>query len=203
MDYFDSLNPEHPDQQVPDVDPLDGVFDGLESADPAAMSALLRENSALADRYGADERLMRRVRLALKSSDPPDRAAAIASSVRQRGVLTDVTSQLPPEKAVELYRKIAPMLAFGVLRRLDRNARLDTVQAIADHLCDEAVQRRLRASEHARDGIVEELCECLRDAGVKEVLDKDALLAVMEDCGATGDLMAMANCIRLSQVRAG
>jgi hypothetical protein len=119
------------------------------------------------------------------------------------GVLTSMTRQLSPELALELYRKIAPLLAFAVLKHVERSASLDHVQAVAEHLCAEPVQTRLRAAEHVRDALVDELCTVLGDTRIKLGLNRRNLMVIMEESGATADLSAMVNCITLSKVRAG
>jgi hypothetical protein len=55
------------------------------------------------------------------------------------GVFTDLTRELPPAQARVLFEKIAPLLAYELLRALDQNANVGTVQRVADHLVDPAV----------------------------------------------------------------
>jgi hypothetical protein len=43
----------------------------------------------------------------------------------------------------------------------------------------------------------------LQTEGVREVLDRERVLAIIETGGAMGDLIAMENCIRLAGSKAG
>ena len=211
-----------------DYAPLRAILAALEGEDQAAYETLSRENpqlfTVLPDGgFGAEA--IAQIRQALRQEDcaTPDvgfsklaaKTIARLTQMREeaaqrgmpaetdRGVLTDVTRTLTPEMAAALYRKIAPLIVFEILRKLDRSARLDTVHAVTDHLCAGDVLQRLQQCPHASDAIVDELCVCLGDVGLKKELDRASMLEVMEACGVLGDLEAMANCLLLGKTRAG
>jgi hypothetical protein len=123
------------------------------------------------------------------------------------GVFTDLTRELPPAQARVLFEKIAPLLAYELLRALDQNANVGTVQRVADHLVDPAVQARLRAADHIRDAILDELIAVLRADGVALpaaiTLDRESVFGILQSCGAVTELMTLVNCIRISRSSAG
>jgi len=208
---------------------LSMLLDSLAAEDPAELEELLRDNPSLTSCLGGDELLMERVREVLLAEAPAgdaefgrivaDTRAALAARrdadvlapavplpalhTEQNGILTSVSRKLEPAEALKLYRKIAPLLVFEILKVLDKSASLEVVHRLADHLCSEPIQERLRNSEHAREQIVSELCQLLCDSGIKKALNREALLDILEGCGAMESLNAMDNCIRLSQTKAG
>jgi hypothetical protein len=119
------------------------------------------------------------------------------------GILTSMTRQLSPERAIELYRKITPVFVYQVLDRLYQSASLRVVHEIVEHLCSDEVQARLRACEHVRDGILDEFCTVLGQSEIRQQLSREDLQHLLEECGAANDLLAMENCIRLASAKAG
>jgi len=193
------------------------IFEAVAGEDPETVRAVLRENAALAEAVlGRDElvALMRTlfdedgdatIRAWFTEALPREAAASAAMpsgnipehADEAPGLFTELTRELSPERAEQLYRKVVPLLVYELLRTLDRSANVALVQQIVEHLCSREVQDRLRGCVHVRDGILDELCVVLRDRGVRGVLNRDDVLRVMEACGITGELMTLVNCIRL------
>ena len=173
----------------------------LSDADLGAMlrDVLAGEGSALEEPNGAQPA----IRAAQDTSDSALTPVSPASATDDPGLFTELTRELAPERAAALYRKIVPLLVYELLRTLDQSANVATVQRIVDHLCSPAVQTRLRQCAHVRDGILDELCALLHDTGLRDALDREAVLAIMADCGVTGELMTLVNCIQLIQANAG
>jgi hypothetical protein len=119
------------------------------------------------------------------------------------GILTSLTRQLAPEKAMLLYRKIAPVFVFQILNKLNESASLRDVHRFVDHLCNETVLARLAACEHVRDGILDELRAVMGSSDIRLELSREDLQQILVECGAMQDLVAMENCIRLSASKAG
>jgi hypothetical protein len=128
---------------------------------------------------------------------------ATPSSDERSGILTSLTRHLSPEKAMLLYRKIAPVFVYQILNKLDESASLREVHRFVDHLCSEPVLARLANCEHVRDGILEELRDVLGTCQVELRLSRRDLQGILEECGAVQDLVAMENCIRLAASKAG
>lgn len=118
-------------------------------------------------------------------------------------MLTDVTRSLPPERAMELYRSIAPQVIYEMLRAAGNMPRLEMVLSLAERMCSPEVQERLRASAHVRDGLIDELSAAIAGADLREQLDREAVKRILEECGAMRKIVAMANCIKLARSRAG
>jgi hypothetical protein len=178
------------------------MMDQVAAADPNAARELLRENPALAAVALSDAALMQGMAQAFAT----DEAAADARLTQESeapGLFTELTRTLTPNHAEALYRKIAPLMVYELLRTLDRSADVGTVQRMVDHLCSSDVQGRLRACEHVRDGILDEIATVLRDAGVRDALDRDAVTQIMADCGVLGELATLENCVRLMRAQAG
>ena len=202
---------------------LRDLMDRLADQEPEALEELIAADPERVDQYAQADDLRDRLRAALteraqEGGNPADQQivrsiqAALAAQ-RQRatgdrtaeppGILTSVTRQLPPEKAIELYRKITPVFVYQVLSRLDESTSLRVVHEIVDHLCSEPVQQRLQSCEHVRDGILEELRLVLGRSDIDRQITRETLHDVLEESGATNDLMAMENCIRLARSKAG
>ncbi len=122
---------------------------------------------------------------------------------QQTGILTTVTRQLPPEKAVELYRKIAPVFVYQLLNRIDESTSLRVVHSLVDHLCHPDVQTRLREHEHVRDAIMDEFCAILGQSELHRKISRSQIDTILEECGAMDELITMENCIKLIANRAG
>lgn len=205
---------------------LRSVLEKVAAEDPDSLKAFLRGNPLFAEEYRRGEDCLRLLHRALaektKAGNDPEWAgllvglarrcpAGSASAVDIRspsvredaGILTDIARQLPPDQIMQLYRKIAPLVVFEILKLLTHSTSLEKVNEIADHLCNEETQERLRKSEHVRDGLLDELRFLLGDAVVDRVLTRERLLEVLHDCGAMNDLIAMENCIKLSRAKAG
>ncbi|UCG31582.1 MAG: hypothetical protein JSU68_07930 [Phycisphaerales bacterium] len=206
---------------------LTELLDNLADPDPTATEQVIGADPDAVEYYGEADRLRSRIRAALTGeAEQPlaphqeqvvkDIEAALAAqrtdAVRAApgdpleeppGILTSVTRHLPPEKAIELYRKITPVFVYQVLSKLDESASLRDVHRIVDHLCSEPVQQRLQTCEHARDGILEEFREVLGRSDVHKKITREMLQRVLAESGAMNDLMAMENCIKLARTKAG
>ena len=203
------------------------LLEDLAREDPVAHDALLQRNEDLTEPGPDWDETRRRVRAALAgeggvglSESHRQLAEGIKASLLQSragatlripaaavepppGILTSLTRKLPPERAVELYRKIAPMVVHQLLSRVSPSVSLDVVRRAVDHLCCDDVQARLCACEHARDGILDELCTLLNQPEMALRVSREDMQQVLQDCGAMDDLIAMENCIRLISVKAG
>ena len=203
------------------------LLDNLADRDPTASEQVVGADPDVVEHYGEADRLRSRIRAALAGqADQPfaphheqlvkDIEAALAAqradAVRAApgdtpeeppGILTSVTRHLPPEKAIDLYRKITPVFVYQVLSKLDESASLRDVHRIVDHLCSEPVQQRLQTCEHARDGILEEFRAVLGRSDVHQKITREMLQRVLTESGAMNDLMAMENCIKLARTKAG
>jgi hypothetical protein len=193
------------------------IFEAVAGEDAETVRAVLRENAALADAVLGREELRAMMRALVGEASHADieellqpvaeRVGAGPHEVEAQdtageeppGMFTELTRELSPERAEQLYRKIVPLLVYEILRAVDRSAHVSTVQQIADHLCSREVQERLRACAHVRDGILDELCVELRDHGLRTAMSRRAMLKIMEACGVTGELTALVNCIRLTR----
>lgn len=187
-----------------DAAALRALLDAVAAEDGKLARELLRENPALADAALHDDDLAALLRAAIiEDGAVAVPSPAIANTTDDPGLFTELTRELAPERAEALFRKIVPLVVYELLRTLDKSSNVATVQQIVDHLCSPPVQKRLRACEHVRDGILDELSTVLQDAGVRDALDRDAVHAIMVDCGVTSELMTLVNCIRLLQAQAG
>lgn len=190
------------------------LFGWLASEDPAAVRAVLRDNPELAEAVmdSSDlQQLVQHVAAELPPAEldgpsgrPPalvafEAEAAVPPDAAPPGIFTELTRALSPERAAQLYRKVVPLVVYELLRALDQNANVATVQQVVDHLSSRAVQERLRAAAHVRDGILDELAFVLRDAGVRAALSREDVQRIIEECGVLGELMTLVRCIRLSQ----
>gem|GEM_PF-179753 len=128
------------------------------------------------------ETLLERVRRILEPRERP-------------GILTRVTRQLSTREARELFNGLSTRLVLGILFQLDWPANVRTVRQISEHLCRSEVQDRLRAREHMRDGIADELCGLLGEATVEHALTRDVLMKIIQKSGAMNDLAAMEACL--------
>jgi hypothetical protein len=206
---------------------LTELLDNLVDLDPAAPERLIDADPEMVEHYGQPDRLRSRIRAALAGEAirpltpheehlvrdieaalaarraEADRAARGEAPEEPPGILTSVTRHLPPEKAIELYRKITPVFVYQVLSKLDESTSLRDVHRIVDHLCSEPVQHRLQTCEHARDGILEEFCVVLGLSDVPKKITREILQRVLDESGAMNDLMAMENCIKLARTKAG
>lgn len=122
-------------------------------------------------------------------------AATAAANPDDPGVLTQLTGKLSAAEALSLYQRIAPRLALGVLHHLDQTVTLDIIQRVSRHLCHPDVQTRLRGYHHVRDGIIEELCSVLRDTRLRERLDRQSLLSIIEQTDMLSVLTTMERCL--------
>lgn len=205
---------------------LSNLLDELAKEDCVAHDALLKANPNLAEHYGESDNIRERMRAvlagragtALSREEEPliKRTKACLAEYRARagqvasfdvpdeplGILTSMTRKLPPERAIELYRKITPIVVHQVLNRFDSSANLGVVQRVVDHLCSEEVHLRLRACEHVRDGILDELCTFLGRQEIRQEVSRADLQAVFEQCGVMDELIAMENCIKLAASKA-
>lgn len=209
---------------------LSALCDELARSDPSAHAALLEACPELLDEtlrsqsLGATIRNVLRLALVAPSnpSVPGARAAVrataaawstrrdpqaepVSSGTEPPGVLTSLTRQLTPERAMDLYRKIAPMLVYQLLHALDARANLSVMHTVVHRLCGDAVQRRLRAAEHVRDVLLEELADSLSASGALDGsrgIGRADVEEALRASGATARLAAMENCIRLA-ARAG
>lgn len=208
---------------------LRALLESLNAEDPAVFDELMMSNPQLADEFhrsspeisrlheafshvsGAQDddpafekivaQIKERLEIARRS---PQTALGVGSSADAlSGILTDVTRQLSVEQAKQLFQKLSPMLVYTALKHLDRNCSLDEVERIANHLCDETIQARLRTADHVRDALVDELSFALEWEGLNDRLDRDQMTRVLEESGAMVDLVAMANCITLAKTQAG
>jgi len=209
--------PEHDPAPANDAAVVQRLFASLAADDPEVVRAVLRDNPALAETVLGSEALRRTLQAvaddvwpagpvlpAESGADDRHPAATDVSLVREgddepTGLLTELTRELSPQRAEELYRKVAPLLVYELLRKLDENAQVGTVQRVVDHLCSPGVQEHLRACTHVRDGILEELAEVLCRTGVCAELDRAGVQRVMERCGVMGELLTLVRCIRLMQ----
>ena len=205
---------------------LSKLLDRLAEEHRAAHDALLEANPDLVELCGVPEPVRARIRAALtgRARAAPAReqerliehtrvrSAAYRASAAQAaswgvsdtspGILTSMTRKLPPERAIELYRKITPIVVHQLLSRFNPSAELGVVQRAVDHLCSKEVHLRLCACEHARDGILHELSAVLGRRELLQKVSREDLRAVLEQCGAMDDLIAMENCIKLAASKA-
>lgn len=206
---------------------LSGFLDELEREDPAAAAALLESNPQWVEYWGASGDLRGRVWAALtgQSGTPlsPEQKRLIERTRASRpeydvgskrtmpdgvseepaGILTSLMRRVPPEKAIELYRKITPVFVYQVLTRLNESASLRTVNRIVEHLCGDEAQLRLRECEHVRDGILDEFRSVLGRSEIGHEISREDLQRLLEECGALNDLIVMENCIKLAAAKAG
>ena len=202
------------------------LLDKLATEDRAAYDALRDANPDLVEHYGESDHIRQRTRAALlghagttlspeqqqlverikatmaKYRASASQAAPLRVSDEPPGILTSVTRRLSPERAIELYRKIAPMIVHQMLNRLKPSVNLSVVQRLVDHLCTRDVLVRLSACEHVRDGILDELCTALGRHEIRRELSRADLQRVLEESGAVDDLIAMENCIKIAVTRA-
>jgi hypothetical protein len=205
---------------------LSKLLERLAEEDRAAHDALVEANPELVELCGMPRPLRERIRAALtaRAGGAPAReqerlleharvrsaayragaaqAASRGASDTSPGILTSMTRKLPPERAIELYRKITPIVVHQLLGRFNPSAKLGVVQRAVDHLCSEEVHRRLCACEHVRDGILQELANVLDRRELLQEVSREDLRAVLEQCGAMDDLIAMENCIKLAASKA-
>ena len=206
---------------------LSYLLDELAEHDRAAHDALLKANPDWAEHYGESGDLRERIRAVLtgqagipmspaqerliertkaswdRCRADSGRSASGAAPDEPTGILTSVTRQVPPERALELYRKITPGFVYQVLSRLNESASLRAVQQVVEHLCGEEVQARLRACRHVRDGIIDELRTVLSRSEIRQEMSRDDLQHLLEESGAMSDLVAMENCIKLAATKVG
>ncbi len=208
---------------------LRALLESLNAEDPTVFNELMMSNPTLADEFHRSSPEIARLHEALSQvagvHDDDPAFAKIVAQIKDRlenarrsplvvkangsdsdalaGILTDVTRQLSVEQAKQLFEKLSPMLVYTALKHLDRNCSLDEVERIAHHLCDEPIQARLRAAEHVRDALVDELSLALELEGLSDLLDRAQMTRVLEESGAMVDLVAMANCITLAKTQAG
>ncbi len=206
---------------------LSAFLDGLEKEDPAAVAVLLENDPQWVEYWGGSNDLRQRVRAALTghSGTPlsPEqkrviertkasrleygagtkRAVPEGASEEPDGILTSLMRQLPPEKAIELYRKITPVFVYQILTRLYGSASLRTVNRIVEVLCGDEAQMRLRECKHVRDGILDEFRSVLGRSEIEHELSREDLQRLLEECGALNDLIVMENCIKLAAAKAG
>lgn len=190
---------------------LGRAFDALAADDRSTFDAILESRPELRDLEPGLERMYPLLRKALTAdgehggSDEFDRAVqetrAALAAARARGphddtgILTELTARLAPEEAADLYRRIAPRLVLGILRELDAALALPSVQGVIDHLCGAAVQERLRAAAHAREGILDEVCAALNAWPLRERIDRQKLERIMRAAGVLSDLAIMERCV--------
>ncbi len=129
------------------------------------------------------------------SSSNGSSVAAHAATADTPGVLTQLTGKLSAADAESLFRRIAPRLALGVLNHLDQTATLDVIERVVRHLCQPDTQARLRSYHHVRDGIIDELCFVLQDSRLRERLDRDQLLRIIEATDMLSALTTMERCL--------
>ena len=205
---------------------LSTLLDELAEDDSPAHDALLKANPVLVEHCGQSDIIRERIRAVLVGQEATtlwreqerliEQANASAAQRRARtapasslgrvqepaGILTSMTRKLPPDRAIELYRKIAPTVVHQLLNELYPSANLAVVQRFVDHLCSADVQVRLRACDHVRDGILHELCMVLGQPDIRQEVDREDLQRVLEECGAMDGLIAMENCIRVAASKA-
>jgi hypothetical protein len=216
----------HPSPLPKDADQawLTRLWDRFAAADPQGFEQIAASNPTLVEAFGGTDVGMRQLRAALT---PPaganlearfaESAASVAASPGEsgdaahvffanpaeiHGLLTSVTRSLSPARALELYRTIAPHVVYETLRTIDAAVRLETVLSVAEHLCSDAVQARLRAEKHVRDALIDELGAAVQDSGIREKLDRVRLQEILEQCGAMRHVVAMSNCIKLARAKA-
>lgn len=202
------------------------LLDGLSNQDPVAYEALLKSNPTLFEQSVEAQRLRERIRAALvdRSSQPLSpveqrlvertrallaehravaaREAGSTGSDEPIGILTSLTRMLAPDQAMDLYRKITPVLVHQVLNIIYPTVNLGVVRQLVDHLCSAEVYARLLTFEHVRDAILHELgAELGRSESCQQITRED-LQEVIEQSGLMGDLVAMENCIKLAASRA-
>lgn len=206
---------------------LCGLLDKLAEDDRSAYDALLAADPEWVEHYGASEHLRQRIRAALtgqsgvrlssrqerliertKAQWATYRAGGYRTAIggvadESTGILTSVTRKIAPERALELYREIAPGFVYQVLERLNQSASLGVVRELVDHLCSEEVQARLRACRHVRDGILDELRTVLGRSEIHQEISLANLQSLLEKSGAMNNLIALENCIKLAATRAG
>ena len=200
---------------------LNRLLDQVAQTLPDVHAALIKANPELQAETDDLDEIRRRVGDALsgKSGIPLSASEeAVAERIREQwtrlraerdaaaertGILTSMTRQLPPEKAMELYRKFAPVVVYQILDRVDQSTSLRVVHTVVDHLCSEQVQNRLRGADHVRDALIEELRAVLGAGESAVQMTRAELLEVLEESGAMNDLIAMENCLKLAASKAG
>ncbi|MGB2987021.1 MAG: hypothetical protein WBE26_14205 [Phycisphaerae bacterium] len=229
LNYHNPEPPPKPEEESFAADErkfLSNLLDELAKEDRAAHDALLKANPGLLEYDRESENTRERIRAALAGQaetalsqeqerliehtraslaeyrEDTGRTASFGVLDEPPGILTSMTRKLPPERAIELYRKITPIVVHQVLNRLKPSANLGVVQRLVDHLCSNEVHLRLRACEHVRDGILHELCTVLGQSEIRQEVSREDLQGVLEECGAMDDLIAMENCIRLAAAKA-
>lgn len=203
------------------------LMDDLARQDGRAHAALIRNNPDLVELYGragglrqrvsaaltttgdgvpaASRELIDRVRAALAECGASSDAAAEAQGTGplEIGMLTSLTHRLPPEQAMELFRRITPVLVYQILERLNDSAHIPIVRRFVDHFCSAEVQARLRNCEHVREGILEEFCRVLGSSEIRRTISAGELEQLLLEGGAMHELLVMENCIKLVSSRAG
>jgi hypothetical protein len=206
---------------------LNRLLDHLADAAPDVHAAFAEANADLIQQEDGLDAVRDRARAALTGASGPALSPAqlavtdaVRAELKKRrealtvattdatneelpGILTSMTRHLSPEKALELYRKIAPVVVYQILDRVNQSTSLRVVHRIVDHLCSSAVQEKLRSVEHVRDAMIDELRSVLGADESAVRLTRAELLAVLEESGAMNDLIAMANCLKLSASKAG
>lgn len=206
---------------------LSDLLDELMEQDGAAHDTLLEANPHWVEHYGVSDNLRERIRAALtgRAGTPLsqeqqrliERTQALWEEYRTHagqdlpggtaeestGVLTSMTRHLSPEKALELYRKIAPLFVYEILNRLNESASLRVVNQLVEHLCSAEVQQRLRGCAHVRSGILEEFRTVLGRSEIRQEVSPEELQRLLEESGALNDLIAMENCIKLTAAKVG
>jgi len=192
-----------------DADALRFLMDAIAAEDSGLVRELLRENASLAEAVMSDAQVAAAVREVLSEMESITKVPTPADADADApGLFTELTRELSPQRAEALYRKVVPLLVYEMLRALDQSANIATVQQIVDHLCSREMQTKLRGCSHVRDGILDEITTVLASAGInrsadRRALNRDDVLAIMNDCGVTGELMTLVNCVRLLQANAG
>ncbi len=202
---------------------LERLLELLSREAPAGYRDLIRANPQLRRMASVDE-VLARVRAALSGQSElpltaPQRAAAEAlrraaarlcgepeenaSDRGELGVLTSLTRQLSPEKALVLYRKIAPILVYNLLQQLIGSAPLDLVGQVTDRLCGPQAQDRLRCAPHVRDAIVNEVSDAVGCSRIQRRLSRQDVLVLLAASGMMNELLIMENCIKLIHAKAG
>jgi len=131
-----------------------------------------------------------------KPFDPEQLIRRIRELYKNRtaqGTLTRLANRLSPSEAVSLFREIAPALVLAVFAHLKRAADVQVVARVADHLCREDVQTRIRELEHVREGIIDELASFLSDESL--LANRDVLMDALESSSAAYRLLALEACL--------
>ncbi len=206
---------------------LSDLLDELAEQDGGAHDALLEAHPHWVEHYGASDNLRERIRAALtgrvgtplsrEQKRVIERTRASWEEYRAHagpelpggtpdettGVLTSMTRQLSPEKALELYRKIAPLFVYEILNRLNESTSLRVVNQLVEHLCSADVQQHLSACAHVGSGILEEFRTVLGRSEIRQEVSPEELQRLLEESGALNDLIAMENCIKLGAAKVG